>query len=151
METLPIQSAQEGEHPARPLAVQLAKWADERKAENIRLYEVQGLCSYADFILIASGTSERHVQALREFLRRQSKKSGHKVLGSEGQSAGQWLLMDYGDIVVHLFFEPVREYYDLDRLWSEAPRIPLEFHSNHLTSLGDDDFDDDYDDEDEDE
>lgn len=146
METSTLQENQQGEHPAQPLAIQLATWADERKAENIRLYNVQGRCSYADFILIVSGTSERHVQALREFLRRQSKKSGHKLLGSEGQATGQWLLMDFGDVVVHLFYEPVREYYDLDRLWSEAPRIQLDFPTTQRPfSTDEEDFDEDED------
>lgn len=97
----------------------------ERKAVDPVLFEVTGLTSITDYFLIASGNSSRQVQAIGRHLRRTMKEKGHRAYGIEGEQEGQWLLMDYGDLIVHIFYQPVREFYDLEGLWSEAPRIGL--------------------------
>jgi len=97
----------------------------ERKAVDPVLFEVTGLTSIADYFLIASGNSSRQVQAIGRHLQRSMREKGHRIYGIEGEQEGQWILMDYGDLVVHIFYQPVREFYDLEGLWSEAPRIGL--------------------------
>ena len=101
----------------------LAGWADDKKAENIYLYKAEEGCSYADYILVCSGNSDRHVFAIAEELRDRGKQSGHRPLGVEGLQQAQWVLLDFGDVIAHVFYEPVREYYDIDRLWPAEARI----------------------------
>jgi len=97
----------------------------ERKAVDPILFEVTGLTSITDYFLIASGSSSRQVQAIGRHLQRSMRERGCRAYGVEGEQEGQWILMDYGDLVVHIFYQPVREFYDLEGLWSEAPRIGL--------------------------
>lgn len=97
----------------------------ERKAVDPVMFEVTGLTSITDYFLIAGGNSTRQVQAIGRHLQRTMKDKGLKAYGVEGEQEGQWILLDYGDLVVHIFYQPVREFYDLEGLWSEAPRIGL--------------------------
>lgn len=105
------------------LALKIAK---ERKAINPILFEVGKMASITDYFLIVSGNSSRQVQAISRHLSREMRNNGYKAYGSEGEQEGHWVLMDYGDLVVHIFFEPVREFYDLEGLWIEAPRIDID-------------------------
>jgi len=104
----------------------------ERKAVDPVLFEVGNLTSIADYFLIASGTSSRQVQAIAQHLQRRMKGEGFTLFGIEGEKEGHWVLLDYGDLVVHLFYEPVREFYDLEGLWIEAPRIEVETHGDEV-------------------
>ena len=96
---------------------------EERKAINPILFEVEKLTSITDYFLVASGNSSRQVQAITRHLNRRLREEGFKPYGIEGEKEGHWVLMDYGDVVVHIFYEPVREFYDLEGLWIDAPRI----------------------------
>ena len=98
---------------------------NERKAVNPVLFEVAKLTSFTDYFLLASGNSSRQVQAIKGHLEKRMREAGFKVYGIEGEKEGHWVLMDYGDVVVHLFFEPYRAFYDLEGLWIDAPRIEL--------------------------
>jgi len=98
----------------------------ERKAINPILFEIGKLTSIADYFLITSGNSSRQAQAISRHLSRRMRKEGHKVYGVEGEQEGHWILMDYGDLVIHIFYQPVREFYDLEGLWIEAPRVDLD-------------------------
>ncbi|MFZ7110290.1 MAG: ribosome silencing factor [Desulfatiglandales bacterium] len=98
----------------------------ERKAINPILLEVGNLTSIADYFLIASGNSSRQVQAISRYLSRKMREEGIRAFGVEGEQEGHWVLMDYGDLVVHIFYEPVREFYDLEGLWVDAPRVNVE-------------------------
>ena len=98
----------------------------ERKAIDPLLFEVSELSSITDYFLIASGNSSRQVQAISRHLARRMREKGYKVYGIEGKNEGQWILMDYGDLVIHIFFDPVREFYNLEGLWIEAPRIEID-------------------------
>ena len=98
----------------------------ERKAIDPVLFEVGKLTTITDYFLIASGNSSRQVQAITRHLQRRMREEGFRPYGIEGEQQGHWVLMDYGDIVVHLFYQPVREFYDLEGLWVEAPRVNLE-------------------------
>jgi ribosome silencing factor RsfS/YbeB/iojap len=112
-------------------AVLCAAYALEKKAINVRLLKVEGLSSLTDYLLIATGRSDRQVQAVAEAVRLGLKKNHATLpLAVEGMQEGRWVLLDYGDVMVHIFQEPVREFYDLEGLWSEAPPEPIhpEYH-----------------------
>jgi ribosome-associated protein len=95
----------------------------ERKARETVLFDVGGLTSMADYFLITSGGSTRQVQAITRHVLRKMRDAGFHSHGVEGEKEGQWVLIDYGDVVLHIFYEPVRSFYDLESLWIEAPRI----------------------------
>jgi len=99
------------------------KIISERKAVDPVLLEVGKLTSIADYFLIASGRSTRQVQAMTRHLVKRMREEGFRAYGVEGEQEGHWVLLDYGDIVIHLFYHPVREFYDLESLWIEAPRL----------------------------
>lgn len=90
------------------------------------LLDVSEHSSYTDYILLLSGRSVRQVQAVSEAIQKELKQRGHDALGVEGQRGGQWYLLDFGDVVIHIFHHPVREYYDLEGLWAEAERVELD-------------------------
>lgn len=95
--------------------------AIEKKCHRVVCIDVKGLCSYTDSILIVSGESDRQVQAIGERIDRAMRKGGWKPLSYEGgRGQGGWVLMDYGDMVVHVFREDLREFYDIEGLWSDA-------------------------------
>ena len=96
---------------------------NERKAVNPVLFEVGQLTSITDYFLLASGKSSRQVQAITRHLQRRMREEGFRPAGIEGQQEGHWVLMDYGDVIIHLFYQPVREFYDLEGLWIDAPRV----------------------------
>jgi ribosome-associated protein len=97
-----------------------------KKALEPTLLDVRGLCSYTDFILLASARSDRQVTAIADNIRTQLKQLGYRPLGSEGEDSGHWALLDYGDAVIHIFHHPAREFYDLESLWADARRIALD-------------------------
>jgi ribosome-associated protein len=98
----------------------------KKKASEIVLLKIKGIVSYADYFLVCSGRSDRQVQAIAQSIESELKKRGHRALGIEGISQGRWVLMDYGDVIVHIFQESVRRFYDLEGLWIEAPRVHVE-------------------------
>jgi ribosome-associated protein len=95
------------------------------KAEDVAAYDVRGVASYADFIVLCSGQNERQVEAIADHVLHDLKPAGVRPLGVEGKQAAEWVLLDFGDVVLHVFDEPVRAFYDLDGLWGDAPRIPV--------------------------
>lgn len=107
----------------------------EKKAQKLVILGVKGLSSFTDYFVILSGNSDRQVQAITEAIRDNLKKHGIIPLGVEGERNGQWVLMDYDDVVIHIFYHPVREFYDLERLWSEAPRMEVDDDLTHLSEL----------------
>ncbi|MCU0586832.1 MAG: ribosome silencing factor [Syntrophobacteraceae bacterium] len=111
---------------ARERALLLAKLAVDFKALDLMVLDVTGLSSFADFFVICSGQSSRQVQGIADNIQRSLRERGIRALGVEGHREGQWVLMDYGDVIVHVFYEPVRLLYDLESLWSEARRVRLD-------------------------
>ena len=97
----------------------------DKKALLPVLIDVSAMASYTDFIAIVSGRSDRHVDAIAEGVLAAMKARGRALLGQEGTGSGRWTLLDFGDVVVHVFYHPVREFYDLESLWVDAPRLPL--------------------------
>ncbi len=98
----------------------------ERKAIDPLLLEVEKLTSITNYFVIASGNSSRQVQAISGHLQEGMRDAGFRAYGVEGGQQGHWILLDYGDVVIHIFYKSVREFYDLEGLWIEAPRISIE-------------------------
>jgi ribosome-associated protein len=94
-----------------------------RKALDVVMMDVGSLTSLADTFIICSGRSNRQVTAIAEYIRADLKKKGLVPLSIEGLKEGHWVLMDYGNVVIHVFYDPVRNFYDLEGLWADAPRI----------------------------
>jgi ribosome-associated protein len=94
-----------------------------KKAENLVVLDVRKLTSVADAFIICSGRSNRQVQAIAEHIQSELKKQRKKPLSVEGLTEGHWALLDYGDVIIHVFYEPVRLFYDLEGLWVDARRI----------------------------
>ncbi len=100
-----------------------AEVALEKKAFDITILELKKIASLTDYFLICSGRSDRQVQAIAQFIEEKMREKGVRPMGVEGRKGGRWILMDYEDVVIHIFYEPVRLYYNLEGLWIEAPRI----------------------------
>ena len=98
----------------------------DKKALEPVLLDVRGLCTYCNYQLVVSGRSDRQVDAISEGIVVGLKQEGIRALGTEGKRSGQWSLLDFGDFVVHVFHHPLREHYDLEGLWHEAPRVDIE-------------------------
>jgi ribosome-associated protein len=109
---------------ARTLALAIAEVGLEYKALNVEIIDVRGKVDYSDYVVVMSGRSDRQVNALGRNIEDDLLKL-HKArcLGVEGMPSGTWLLMDYGDVVVHIFHEDTRGYYDLETLWIDAARV----------------------------
>jgi ribosome-associated protein len=110
----------------RSLAVAAMDAALDKRALEPVLIDVSGIGSYTDFIGIVSGRSDRQVDAIAEGVMQAMKARGLHPLGQEGSGSGRWTLLDFGAFVIHVFYHPVREFYDLESLWIEAPRVKLE-------------------------
>jgi ribosome-associated protein len=115
---------------AVPLApVELARLcatiAVAHKAEEPVILQVTEVANFTDYFVILSGRSTRHVQAVAEHIERALHERHLKLMGVEGLAEGQWVLLDAGDVIVHIFYHPVRGFYDLEGLWAEAPQVDL--------------------------
>ena len=129
-----LEAARTGRPPAEALhdsnsSAQLAKqivhWLDEAKAEEIVTIDLAGKTSIGDFMIIASGRTDRHVGAIADKIQQQLKDGGHGRARIEGNDICDWVLIDTGDIIVHLFRPEVRDFYNLERMWStERPTEP---------------------------
>ncbi|MFO7930529.1 MAG: ribosome silencing factor [Thermodesulfobacteriota bacterium] len=96
-----------------------------RKAMELVVLDVTAVTDVADVFMICSGRSSRQVSAIAEFIETELKKAGIKPLAVEGVKDGQWVLIDYGHVVIHVFHEPLRRFYDLESLWADAGRIDI--------------------------
>ncbi|HEX9867953.1 MAG TPA: ribosome silencing factor [Candidatus Tectomicrobia bacterium] len=97
----------------------------DKKAIDVVVLDMADASSITDYFLICSGGSQRQVQAIADAIGEQLKQAGITSLGVEGYREGHWILMDYGDVIVHVFSQETREFYDLERLWANAPKIDL--------------------------
>ena len=108
---------------ARDLAVALAAAGLEKKAAGVEILDVVGKVDYADFLVLMTGTSSRHVDALAQELEHAARERGSRALSVEGLPAATWVLLDFGDVVAHVFQEEARGLYDIDGLWMDAARL----------------------------
>lgn len=103
-----------------------ARAALEKKALDLRVLDLQGISGVADFFLICSGTSTTQLESIVEAVRYTLKGEGVRLRHSEGTPESGWLLLDYGDVVMHVFLDETREFYALERLWGDAPLLSVE-------------------------
>lgn len=103
-----------------------ARYAEEKKAKDILMLELKGLTDITDFFLLVNGTSERHVKTISEHIETSMKGDGILPYSVEGYNEGRWVIIDYLDMIVHIFIEPLRDLYDLESLWIEAKRYRME-------------------------
>lgn len=126
------------EPPAPPAAEETQRHRESREAAQAAidaaldkkgllpiLLDVSGRATYTDFIGVVSGRSDRQVDAIAENVRDEMERRGWRLLGREGSGNGRWTLLDFGDVVLHVFYHPVREVYDIEGLWIDAPRVRL--------------------------
>lgn len=104
-------------------ALLCAKIADSYKAQRLSVLSMENLCNFTDYFVICSGQSTKQVQGIADHIEEEMEKAGYRPIGIEGLREGRWVLMDYDDVIVHVFHEPVREMYDLESLWSDAPNL----------------------------
>ena len=113
-------------------AMLAGRYGEEKKANDVSVIELKGLTDIADYFILASGTSERHVRTIAEHVEQGMKGMGVKPFSMEGYQQGRWVIIDYRDIIVHVFFEPLRELYDLESLWIEAKKYRIEGANTQL-------------------
>jgi ribosome-associated protein len=111
---------------ARRTAQRAARAALDRKAADLIVLDVQGVSSVTDYFLVCSGKSTTHVRTIIDAIRTELKTAGVRPLHAEGRPESGWVLLDYGDVLVHVFLEDTRAYYALERLWGDAPSVPIE-------------------------
>ncbi len=112
---------------ARETALAIAQAGLDKKALQVEIIDVQGKVDYADYVVVMSGRSDRQVNAIAQGIERDLRTNhGVRCLGVEGLPQGHWALMDFGDVVVHVFHEDTRGYYDLEALWIDAARLELD-------------------------
>ncbi|OII22308.1 ribosome silencing factor [Frigoribacterium sp. MCBA15_019] len=115
---------------ATPRAIELlqiaARAADDKQADDLVALDVSGPLPLTDVFLLATGRSERNVVAIAGEIEDKMLEAGVKTLRREGRAEGRWVLLDFGDVVAHVFHDEDRQYYALERLWSDCPTIPLD-------------------------
>jgi ribosome-associated protein len=102
-----------------------ARAASDKKATDTVLLDLRQIASFTEYFVIASGASNRQVQAISNEVEERLRKSGKRLLHIEGYSSAEWILLDYGDFIVHVFSNSSRQFYDLERLWRDAGRIEV--------------------------
>jgi ribosome-associated protein len=102
-----------------------AEAAEAKQAKDIKVLDLRDVTSFADFFVIASGANARQIQAITDEVETQLKELGEYPLSVEGYQNAEWVLLDYGDYLIHIFTEKARQYYDLERLWRDAKTVAL--------------------------
>ena len=108
---------------SRDVARLIAQATNDKKALDLVVLDLRKQSSFTDYFVIASGRSDRQVQAIAAHIDDSLSKAGKRPIGLEGVQSGHWVLIDFGEVVAHIFYEEIRSFYDLERLWSEAPRV----------------------------
>lgn len=120
---MPASAKRAGSHD---IAVAAARAAADKQAFDVTILDVAGLIVITDYFVICSGSSDRHVKTIVEEVEKALRDLGERPIRREGEADARWVLLDYVDAVVHVFAQEEREYYDLERLWSDAPRVSWE-------------------------
>ena len=110
---------------ANEVAITVTKALDEKKGMDIKLLKINKVSSLADYFLICTGTSNTHVKTLCDYVEFAMEEAGEECLGREGRRGNTWELLDYGSVVIHVFTEEARKFYDLERLWADAEQVDL--------------------------
>ncbi|WP_422444611.1 ribosome silencing factor [Thermoanaerobacterium sp. DL9XJH110] len=114
------------EKDPKACAVLAAKTLDDKKGRDIVILDISDISSIADYFVIATGRSIIHVKALADEVEKKLMEEGYKLRGKEGYEEAKWVLLDFNDVVIHIFYEPEREYYMLERLWADARRLDID-------------------------
>ena len=117
-------ASRKNEENTRKLAVSIAQLAQNRNADDIIVLDLRGLSPITDYFVIGTGTSDRQMRSLSEEIEDLGAELGQKLWKVAGRDAGDWIVMDFVDVVVHLFNQSMRRYYDLELIWGEAPKVP---------------------------
>lgn len=101
----------------------MARICYEKRAEEVRILDLRGLCGYADFLVIGSGKSAPQMKGILKEVEKEMKENRYKLINEAGRDTDDWVLIDFGDVIVHLFSAQAREFYQLEELWADAPEI----------------------------
>ena len=110
---------------AKEVALQVTKALDEKKGMNIKLLKIDNISTLAEYFLICTGTSNTHVKTLCDYAEYAMEQMEEPLLGREGHRGNSWELLDYGAVVIHVFTEEARQFYNLERLWADAEMVDL--------------------------
>ncbi len=108
---------------SKEIAIACAKIADQKKAQDIVILDVDKISSITDYFVICSAINERQLRAIADEIDKELKKLSIKKYGMEGYREAKWVLIDYGDFIIHIFEKEIRYYYDLELLWGDAPKV----------------------------
>lgn len=108
-----------------PIVKKIVKALDDKKAIDIRVIKIEDLTTLAEYFVICNGTSTTQIKTLADEVEVMMTEQGEKIIHREGYSAGNWILLDYGFIIVHVFHKDMREYYNLERLWADGEMIEI--------------------------
>jgi ribosome-associated protein len=108
---------------ARAKAMAMARLALDKKALDVLVLDVRSLASYAEYFVLMTAESDPQMAAIADYLEDKMREQGERALGIEGTRGGRWVLIDFGDVVAHVFYQDARAFYDLEGLWADAPRI----------------------------
>ena len=111
------------DYDAKQFAIQAARTAHDHRAEDVTILDLRGLSPVAEFFVVCSGTSDRQMRAVFDAIVEAGKEVGCRLFGSAGYDSATWQLLDFVNVVVHIFAPEYREYYDLELLWGDAPRV----------------------------
>lgn len=111
------------EAKARQFAIEIARIASENKCEDVVAFDLRGISPVTDFTIIATGTSGRQMHAVMDAVVEYGRRIGERVYGVSGRDSDAWVLLDFVDVVLHIFAGPYRQYYDLELLWGDAPPL----------------------------
>ena len=111
--------------PSREVALEITRLSLDKKALDVVVLDVRGLASYAEYFVLMTAESDPQLTAIADYLDDQMKLKGQRPLGIEGTRAGRWVLIDFGDVVAHVFYQDARTFYDLEGLWADAPRLAV--------------------------
>ncbi len=111
------------QNDSEQLAQHISEAAAAMKAEGLRILDLRALASFTDFFVVCSGASDRQVQAIADQVQENLRAISRRPIGVEGYDAAQWILLDYGSVVVHIFYPEAREFYQIEKLWADAPEL----------------------------
>jgi len=106
-----------------------ARAALDKQAYEVKVFHLTAPTHFMDYLMICSATSNRHAQSISDFTEMQLKLAGYSLSSKEGYSEGRWILLNFEDVIMHIFLDPIRKYYDLESLWKQAPEIPISTES----------------------
>lgn len=113
---------------AHNLALRIADLALSKKGNEVTIIDLRGISNVTDYFVVVSGDARPHLDAIAEGIEDGLRQEGIRPSGKEGHGSGRWILLDYFDVVAHIFHAPVREFYALEKLWGDAPQETLETH-----------------------